>query len=758
MKMAEQQPDDFDESILNQPWDPVSYFEDEEESNARVGNDGLSESQGRKLSELFDDLNLKSLEHDLKRLSIRKQQSEEIPDSVFEKRSFAIDDAEEEPSSSIDRFITYEDKEDHLKAVDNTDVVNRKNIDSDMKRLAHFRKQSLDFQDQTESSTHENINDFSLSQIPEDSSRSQSYFDELVKVLPDVIQSDPSLPIECNSGKPNEFNESDFNISQFLPDPVTDDIEESKVENRNDGNILDGSGLDSGQLIEIGSDSKNAYTEIVDRVDMYAKNPVDSMDSGGSGHSRGSGDSLNYIIGQAEAIVKDYTEMFDSKVEHHDDGEVLQHTNMTNIHNLSSMSGRDDSTSSETVKHGYDMIQQVEPKDMAAGFDLLDDFGFENSKIDKMNTSVSSLHDELLSSSPTFDLCEPKFDVEPVTTSLLVDIEDGENSQVVENSSVKVKVSSDKKERKRIKKSNKPKYVVDIVKCEDSGSDDDIDNQSDYLSGGQQQHGTIDTKATLTAVDKLPILEANVNRKPTEIVAKEKDSNDSLQSNDGSETFQDGNKQLMSPEGDGGQSEEMILSEEAIQISEQLADEILNEDCDNIQIIQPTAGEHVLAEAAGAENQLDSDNSIVTSGIHDDNDGNTDVNTDVHCGLSAEVSSNADASMEICDVSDPVAVERTATRTGSTSDSEELEDFINQQLNDDTRGASAASPEPTGANPPLPPIDDEMQLGWYAPKWVPDKDARGCMNCGLKFTVVKRRHHCRACGKVCSEGLFFLLP
>lgn len=39
-------------------------------------------------------------------------------------------------------------------------------------------------------------------------------------------------------------------------------------------------------------------------------------------------------------------------------------------------------------------------------------------------------------------------------------------------------------------------------------------------------------------------------------------------------------------------------------------------------------------------------------------------------------------------------------------------------------------------------------LGKQPPFWVPDSDASSCMLCDIKFTVLKRRHHCRACGKV----------
>ncbi|XP_031157065.1 zinc finger FYVE domain-containing protein 16 isoform X1 [Sander lucioperca] len=40
------------------------------------------------------------------------------------------------------------------------------------------------------------------------------------------------------------------------------------------------------------------------------------------------------------------------------------------------------------------------------------------------------------------------------------------------------------------------------------------------------------------------------------------------------------------------------------------------------------------------------------------------------------------------------------------------------------------------------------ELGSRQPSWVPDSEAPNCMNCYQRFTFTKRRHHCRACGKV----------
>ncbi|XP_075885710.1 zinc finger FYVE domain-containing protein 16 isoform X2 [Nelusetta ayraudi] len=60
--------------------------------------------------------------------------------------------------------------------------------------------------------------------------------------------------------------------------------------------------------------------------------------------------------------------------------------------------------------------------------------------------------------------------------------------------------------------------------------------------------------------------------------------------------------------------------------------------------------------------------------------------------------------------------------------------------------------------PGEPPADGSVSANWKRdggedvgsrqPAWVPDSEAPNCMNCTQRFTFTKRRHHCRACGKV----------
>ncbi|KAF3821794.1 hypothetical protein GH733_009836, partial [Mirounga leonina] len=49
---------------------------------------------------------------------------------------------------------------------------------------------------------------------------------------------------------------------------------------------------------------------------------------------------------------------------------------------------------------------------------------------------------------------------------------------------------------------------------------------------------------------------------------------------------------------------------------------------------------------------------------------------------------------------------------------------------------------------PVNTCKEGLVLGQKQPTWVPDSEAPNCMNCQVKFTFTKRRHHCRACGKV----------
>ncbi|XP_072923516.1 zinc finger FYVE domain-containing protein 16 isoform X2 [Hemitrygon akajei] len=59
---------------------------------------------------------------------------------------------------------------------------------------------------------------------------------------------------------------------------------------------------------------------------------------------------------------------------------------------------------------------------------------------------------------------------------------------------------------------------------------------------------------------------------------------------------------------------------------------------------------------------------------------------------------------------------------------------------------SGSAEESTCAAEPF--IKEAAVLGQNQPQWIPDCEAPNCARCHAKFTFTKRRHHCRACGRV----------
>lgn len=105
----------------------------------------------------------------------------------------------------------------------------------------------------------------------------------------------------------------------------------------------------------------------------------------------------------------------------------------------------------------------------------------------------------------------------------------------------------------------------------------------------------------------------------------------------------------------------------------------------------------------------------------------------------------------------------TDTFPGETSSNAAITDINGEHLEEYESGVSSSSCLAVAPDSPdndlragqfgAPTRKPFTTLGEVAPVWVPDSQAPNCMKCEARFTFTKRRHHCRACGKV---SLYFV--
>lgn len=98
------------------------------------------------------------------------------------------------------------------------------------------------------------------------------------------------------------------------------------------------------------------------------------------------------------------------------------------------------------------------------------------------------------------------------------------------------------------------------------------------------------------------------------------------------------------------------------------------------------------------------------------------------------------AAAETIALSDPDPALSTSSTDESTSiqnlPSQSNEDFSINESNSSLTGSLTSAPD----------------LGRVPPYWIPDEMTNQCMQCDTKFSLIKRRHHCRACGLLLCSG------
>ncbi|XP_074641262.1 uncharacterized protein LOC141899011 [Tubulanus polymorphus] len=133
-------------------------------------------------------------------------------------------------------------------------------------------------------------------------------------------------------------------------------------------------------------------------------------------------------------------------------------------------------------------------------------------------------------------------------------------------------------------------------------------------------------------------------------------------------------------------------------------------------------------------------NSVSAASGNDDESGGADLSSDLSNDQTTPPSSQQ--------------LQQQQQQSESTPDVEPTPDIDVMGVTTNTVPPNVGGPgtSPTVPNPPSRIQGIVSQLGKVAPIWIPDSEAAFCMMCDARFTFTRRRHHCRACGKVfCSS-------
>ncbi|NXH38922.1 ZFYV9 protein, partial [Dicaeum eximium] len=120
-----------------------------------------------------------------------------------------------------------------------------------------------------------------------------------------------------------------------------------------------------------------------------------------------------------------------------------------------------------------------------------------------------------------------------------------------------------------------------------------------------------------------------------------------------------------------------------------------------------------------------------------------------NCGGNSK-NKNVFGKTQLGDAADTFPGETSSNASGTGSNGEHLDEYESGVSNSSCLAVAPDSPDNDlrAGQFGAPARKPFTTLGEVAPVWVPDSQAPNCMKCEARFTFTKRRHHCRACGKV----------